>query len=149
MQKIGRGLGKLISELGLEDAVRESAVRENWGKLLGETLSDHLRPGPIRAGVLQISADSSVWLQQASFYRAELLEKLAPLGIKELKFQGRGAPARRNFPGKKIPEKELPPLSAEEVTLIEHALLPLHDNELRAISRKILEKAFRAQGKKS
>lgn len=146
MQKIGRGLGKLISELGLEDAVRENAVRENWEEVLGDALSGHLRPGPVRASVLYIYADSPVWLQQASYYRTEILKRLAPLGIKELKLQGKGSAGKKPAM-KPSSKKEFPPLSAEELILIERALSPLQDDELRGLSRRILEKAFRS-GKK-
>ena len=148
MQKISRGLEKLVKELGLEDAVRENSIRERWGELLGEPLAHHLFPKRLSGSTLHISVDSPLWLQEASFYRNEILKKLARLGIKEIKLKAGGHAAKRSLKAKRPKiDREEPPLSEEDRILLENSLRPIKDELLKEVSRNLLIKAIRREKK--
>lgn len=52
-------------------------IGQAWSELVGETVAEHVQPVALDKGVLTLAADSSVWRQQISFEKKELLEKIA------------------------------------------------------------------------
>jgi len=150
LQKISRGLEKLIKELGLEDAVKENAMKERWGELMGEPLSSHLSPKHLAGRTLHINVDSPLWLQEASFYKNEILKKLAPLGIKDIKLKASGLGGKKSINAKRAKvEKKEPPLTEEERILLENSTRPIKDEVLKEISKNLLIKALRREKKTS
>jgi hypothetical protein len=143
LQKIDRALKKLIKELDLEDAVRENSLKEKWGELLGEPFSIHLYPKHLSGGTLHVSVDSPIWLEEASFQKKEILRRLGPLGIRDLKFKPSGLAGNRALVfGRATIEKKEMPLSPEEKLLIEESISPIQNEEVKVVARGLLEKVF-------
>ncbi len=139
MEKLGSGLAGLIRRLGLEDAARLHGIKARWRELVGLPLSENLEPGFISGSTLHI-AGSPLWIEQAGFYREEILKRLLPLGIRDLKFK----------PGQLIKKvdrlsqtkNEKPPLTGEEIRQVEIAVHPIRDEELKELCRGIMARAL-------
>ena len=67
---------RVLKDLGLEESARALRVAERWEAVAGVEAARHSRPTGMRAGVLEVTADSSVWCQQLQMRRPELLASL-------------------------------------------------------------------------
>ena len=81
-----RGQGRLDSfssilagvahRLGLESRLFEARLRRQWPDIVGEPIAAHTRPDQIRFKKLYVLVHNSVWLQQLTFLKPVLLEKV-------------------------------------------------------------------------
>jgi predicted nucleic acid-binding Zn ribbon protein len=67
---------RVLRDLGLEESARALRVAERWEAVAGPEVACHSRPTGMRAGVLEVTVDSSVWCQQLQMRRPELLASL-------------------------------------------------------------------------
>ncbi len=87
-----RGLvGSVLEDLGLGEVARAARVSEHWAEAVGPEVARHSRPEGMRNGVLEISADSSVWCQHLQMNRPRLLaalrERLGEDAPEDLRFR--------------------------------------------------------------
>lgn len=142
MNRISNLIAPYVKTLGLEGALRLEELRREWGTLFGEPLSFHMSPASLRNDELLINVDSPVWLQQISFYKADILKKLRRFRITEVRFrlgkvrQDKEAPKKSPSPGK------WKTLDESEVQYIEQTLSGLDDEGVRESVRKAMQKAF-------
>ncbi len=73
---VGSLMGTVLSELGLEAASAAFQVSQRWEEAVGPEIARHCRPIGLRADVLELSVDSSVWCQELQLQRLEILEAL-------------------------------------------------------------------------
>jgi hypothetical protein len=66
----------LARRLGLETKLLESRLRRQWPDIVGEQIAAHTRPEQIRFKKLLIHVRHSVWLQQLTFLKPVLLQKI-------------------------------------------------------------------------
>jgi hypothetical protein len=66
----------LARRLGLEIKLLESRLRREWPDIVGEQIAAHTRPEQIRFKKLLIHVRHSVWLQQLTFLKPALLQKI-------------------------------------------------------------------------
>ncbi len=69
-------LNKLIKEYGLEGKMTEYMIAERWETIVGKTIAVHSQPTEIRYRKLYVIVDSHVWLQEISFYKEDLINKV-------------------------------------------------------------------------
>lgn len=158
MERLGNKLAGLIRRLGLEDAAKLQGIKARWSELVGPQLSEHLEPGFVSGATLHITASSPLWLEQAGFYREEILKRLAPLGVRDIKFKPGALPGKfsRKSPGKTgrsftpsdEPSAESLTLTDDEARQVEIALYPIRDGELKELCRGIMSKAISRDQKK-
>jgi predicted nucleic acid-binding Zn ribbon protein len=74
--RIGDVLGAVLDRLAVRDRLREYAVWPLWDEVVGATVALHARPTRIRRGLLFISVDSSVWMQELQFLKETIRERL-------------------------------------------------------------------------
>jgi predicted nucleic acid-binding Zn ribbon protein len=67
----------VLRDLGLGEAAEAARISEAWAAIVGAEAAAHSWPAALRAGVLDVEVDSSVWAQQLQLRRAELLAELA------------------------------------------------------------------------
>lgn len=123
--------------------MRLESLKSEWGRIFGDPLSIHTSPVEIRDGELLIHVDSPAWLNQLKFFREDMLTKLRPYGIKDLRFK-KGSVYHRN-PASTGQEKTAPPrreLTDQELRWIEENIPELPDEELRNQIRKTMERAL-------
>ena len=73
---IARVMGRLLDELGLDDARAVFELAQRWEEAVGTDIARHCKPVGVRQGVLETTVDSSVWAQQLQLRRPEILAKL-------------------------------------------------------------------------
>ena len=74
--RVGDVLTVLTRRYGLHTKVFESQLAERWPDIAGETIAAHSRPDGIRFKRLYLLVENSVWLQQLTFFKPSLLEKI-------------------------------------------------------------------------
>lgn len=83
-------VGELISKvIKSPDLLADAKIKGAWKSAVGETAALHARPFRLRKGVLIVCAKDSVWANQLSFMREELLRKLSAatsIDIKDIRF---------------------------------------------------------------
>lgn len=76
LDSFGTILAGVAHRLGLESKLFEARLRRHWPDIVGEPMATHTRPDQIRFKKLQIFVQNSVWLQQLTFLKPVLLEKV-------------------------------------------------------------------------
>jgi predicted nucleic acid-binding Zn ribbon protein len=74
---VGAVLPDVLRELGLGEAATAARISAAWGEIVGPEAASHSWPAALRAGILDVEVDSSVWAQQLQLRRPELLAELA------------------------------------------------------------------------
>src|SRR5574340_1201213 len=69
-------LAGLAHRLGLESKLFEARLRRHWPDIVGEPIATHTRPDQIRFKKLYVFVRNSVWLQQLTFLKPVLLQKV-------------------------------------------------------------------------
>lgn len=141
VKKLGSLISPFIREFGLEEAIRFGAIKREWGNIFSEPLSVHMSPARLKNGELLVNVDSPLWLQQLTFLKAQVIVKLSPFGVKELRFMlGRVTPVQRE----KIQSFRTKPrpLKSEAVQQIEDTIAGAEDVALKESIRKAMEKAL-------
>ncbi len=72
----GDAVAALIDHYKISGSVRGRRVLTGWRELVGEQIARRTWPGPIDDGLLTVWVSSSAWLQELSFQRAMLAERL-------------------------------------------------------------------------
>lgn len=88
---VGNVIESVLDDLGLEAAAGAFRIGEAWSECVGPEAAEHSRPVGLRAGVVEVAVDTSVWSQQLQLRRTQILERLrAQLGEdapKDLRFR--------------------------------------------------------------
>ncbi|MBI5198170.1 MAG: DUF721 domain-containing protein [Nitrospirae bacterium] len=69
-------LARVIRQYGLEGKFREHQLLQEWSGIVGETIARHTRPEEIRFKKLHLVVDSSAWMQQLTFFKKEIIDKV-------------------------------------------------------------------------
>jgi len=119
-----------------------------WEEAVGPRIAERAQPETLRNSVLVVAVSSSVWMQELSFLKQKILDrlqqKLAPGTIKDIRFK-LGAMQRDRAGG--YGSAPPPELSAEEQEMIARQTASIQDPELRESLRDLFT-AGRRQKKK-
>ncbi len=81
MMSLSQVLEGTLKSLGLDKALVQSKIQKHWDALVGPVISAHAQPEELRFNKLYVRVDSSAWLQELTFLKPSLVEKLnAALG---------------------------------------------------------------------
>lgn len=69
-------LQDLIVRYGLEGPLAEHRLREHWAEIVGPQIAAHARPDKIRFRKLYLSVDSPMWMQELTFLKSTLIDKV-------------------------------------------------------------------------
>ena len=69
-------IGGLIRAYGLTDAVRERCVHMFWRDIVDERIANKTEPNTLARGVLKVSAQSSAWVHELQFYKAQIVGQI-------------------------------------------------------------------------
>jgi predicted nucleic acid-binding Zn ribbon protein len=68
---------EVMKKLGLEQRLRESQAFFLWPEIVGADVARHAQPVSLRSGLLVVSVDHPVWLQELSrYYKPMILQKV-------------------------------------------------------------------------
>jgi len=76
-EALGALVPSLLDDLGFEATRTLTQIVERWEEVVGEQAARHTRAALLRGSVLELEADSSVWVQTLRLRSPEILEKLS------------------------------------------------------------------------
>lgn len=88
MKRADSAIYHIVKDMGMEDALKLHRINKLWNTLFQEPLSLHTSPSRLSKGQLVINVDSPVWLQEISFYKADIIKKLSRFGVKDIRLKG-------------------------------------------------------------
>jgi len=76
LSTLGRTLEKALGERSLSDGLAPHRARALWDQIVGDDVSAATQAEAVRGGVLFVKVRSSVWSNELTFYKADILRKL-------------------------------------------------------------------------
>lgn len=141
MERASQALSPLLKRLGLTAAVRLQRIRNEWDALFGPTLSAHMSPSRLAEGELLVNIDQPIWMQQLTFHKRQITEKLRPYGVKNVRFRI-GRIYRAKTPGPAV--REPAGLSTGDAAFVEALVSGVTDENLRQAIRSAAEKSMKS-----
>ena len=88
---IGKILGGVLKSCRSDAGAELLEVWRLWDRAVGETIARNTRPAAFKGRLLLVYANSSVWIHQLQYLKADLIEKLnTELGrelVSDIKFK--------------------------------------------------------------
>jgi|MudIll2142460700_1097286.scaffolds.fasta_scaffold253758_3 hypothetical protein len=144
MKKAEAVLGPMLKRLGIESGVRLERIRSDWFDIFDAGLASHMYPAGCTEHELLLHVDSPAWMQQFTYYKKDILRKLAPYGITDVRFRiGKVRTKRRQTPDRKKDRI----LSDDEVSFAADVVSGVSDEQLKESIRKAIEKSLAVKKK--
>ena len=149
LQALAPALTQALRQRGLGHLVLFGQIVRHWHAIAGPQLAAVTQPESIRARVLFIMVSDAIWLQQITFYQAQLLENirsvLGNVAITRLHFTLAMSSARR--PVLSPPEEglEFLPLTAVEEQQMQESTAGIADPDLRETVRRAWQRGWRVR----
>ena len=149
LQALAPVLAQALRQRGLSHLVLLGQIIRHWHAIAGPQLAAVTQPESIRARVLFITVSDAIWLQQITFYQAQLLENirgvLGNVAITRLHFTLAMSSARR--PVFSSPEEgpEPLPLTAVEEQQMQEGTASIADPDLREAVRRAWQRGWQAR----
>lgn len=140
MKRADSILTPLIRDLGIENGARLAQIQAHWHTLFQQPLSLHLWPSQLSADELVLNVDSAVWLQELTFRKQTIIERLSPYRIQTVRFRlGRVPPSAPREKKKRIVRRALTP---SDCSFVEEALASVDDHDLKKVLKRVVEKSL-------
>ena len=75
-ETIGKLLGTTLSELGVEEKLKECKAMLAWEKVAKPPLDHHAKPLRMRRGRLELAVPSPIWRTQLSFLKEDMKRRI-------------------------------------------------------------------------
>jgi len=134
MQSLHNILKTFVKDYGLEGGVALNAIRSQWHKIVGQTITGHTFPDTIKGKVLTLIVDTPQWLHHLSFFKDEITTKLKPYNVEEIRFKIGRLPENT----KETRAAEDIKLSEDDLRYLENTLKNLKDEDLREKFRTLI-----------
>ena len=134
-------IGEILSSFeGLRPRLSEYRVWKAWREVVGDKVAERAQPMRLKGGTLYVRVTSSSWMQELSLFKDRIVkglnESLGKGVVEDIVFRigkaGRGPVKERKRPPSQLPDST--------VRWIEEVLLPVKDEELKGVLRRILSK---------
>jgi len=90
IKPIGKALGELVEELGIQRKLKQYEAVTQWAEIVGQHIAKEAEPQKIEKGVLLVRVRTSVWRNELNMRKQEIIGKLnRAIGeevIKDIKF---------------------------------------------------------------
>ena len=149
LQALAPVLAQTLSQRGLGHLVLLARLVQHWSTIAGSQLAAVTQPESIRARVLFVTVTDAIWLQQVTFYQAQLLENmrhvLGNVPITKLHFTLAMSSLRQ--PVLSPPDEGLEPLplTAVEEQQVQESITGIADPELREAVRRAWQQGWQAR----
>jgi len=151
LQALAPVLAQALRQRGLGHLVLLTRLVQHWHTIAGPQLATVTQPESIdiRTRVLFVTVSDAIWLQQITFYQAQLLENmrrvLGAVPITRLHF--RLAMSAPRQPVSSAPEKVLEPapLTALEAQQLQEGTAGITDPDLREAVRRAWQRGWQAR----
>jgi len=142
MKKAGSILSDVIREHPLAKLKALARLRAAWTETVGEAVAAHALPVDLREGTLIVEVDGSVWMQQLSFLKPQMVARLKGQDVTDIRFVLRrtpGAGAKR--PATRTSSKWVT-LKPQDEAFIETCGATVDDPELKEHILRLLQTAL-------
>ena len=140
-------LGTMLRTMDSPQQREQFRVWDIWEGVVGPQIAGKTRPEALRNGVLVVSVTSSVWMQELSFMKQKILDRinqtLAPGTIREIRFKLGDIQQA----GAGCDEEPLPQLTEEEQEIIAQHTASIEDQGLRESLQKLFTASRRRKKK--
>jgi hypothetical protein len=140
-------LGTMLRTMDSPPQREQFRVWDIWEEVVGPQIAGKTRPEALRNGVLVVSVTSSVWMQELSFMKQKILDRinqtLAPATIREIRFKLGDIQQA----GAGCDEEPLPQLTEEEQEVIAQHTASIEDQGLRESLQKLFTASRRRKKK--
>jgi hypothetical protein len=136
---------------GLRDRMLEERIRSDWAEIAGPEIAHRSRPAELRAGVLTVVVDNSLWREEVTLRATEILGALrARHGsvATSLRCALGALPAPRETASHRRPPA-VESLSAEEERAVDSLVAPVIDPVLAASVRRVVTKDLIARRRRA
>jgi len=139
---INETISATFSSIGLNKKVQQYRLWKMWNSIVGSNIASNASPSIWRGNMLVINVKHAAWMQELSYLKAELMEKIKKaipdLKIKDIRFEI-GDIEKTAIAGI---ERELTlekiPLTAEEEEFIDTVVNEIKDDKIKDIVRNIM-----------
>ena len=149
LQSIAPVLAQALRQRGLGHLVLLGRIVQHWYTIAGPQLTAVTQPESIRGRVLFVTVSDAIWLQQITFYQAQLLENirsvLGDVPITKLHFMLAMSSSRQ--PVLSPPEEDLEPLplTAVEEQQMQEGTASIADPDLREAVRRAWQRGWQVR----
>jgi len=144
MKKAETVLGPMLKQLGIENGVRLERIRNDWPDIFEKSISPHMFPATLNEGELLLHVESPSWMQQLTYYKKEIIQKLSSYAITDVRFRLGRITNRKK---KQEVQKPKRALSSEEVSFAASVVADIMNQALKESIRKAIEKSLVADRK--
>lgn len=144
---ISEVIGKSAKKFGFDRQVPFQLIGKKWPELMGSSVGQHSYPVKLRGKTLILRVEHPTWMQELSFLKPQILDKirrvLPKTLINEIRFE---LGDLSDFPTYEKPEqgaKNERRLNEDEIEFIERAADQICDAEIRETARRAMEMGFR------
>jgi predicted nucleic acid-binding Zn ribbon protein len=147
LQPLASVLAQTLRQAGLDRVVVLARLGRHWEEIVGSQIAAVARPEGLRARVLFVAVADAIWLQQLTFYQAQLLRNirrvLGDVPIGKLHFT-LASPSREAIPKAEETVELLPLTAAEECQVLEDTV-GIADAELRETVRRVWRRGWQVR----
>lgn len=142
LQPLHIALTDALQQVGLDNVVTLVALQRNWTAVAGSQLADVSHPVRFRWGELLISVSDAIWLQQMTFFQAQLRRNIrsvvGDVKVSNLRFVLAYASDRPSRPptSTEWPVRRPARLTADEERRVRDGTACIADAELREAARR-------------
>ena len=94
IESVGNILSRILEKKKFKKIIEQQHLLEEWSNIVGDVIAEKAVAKMIKKGRLIIEVQNSLWMQELSFMREELLEKVknCPGGeeVEEIQFIPKG-----------------------------------------------------------
>jgi hypothetical protein len=149
LQALAPALAQALRQRGLGHLVLFGKIVRHWHDIAGPQLAAVTQPESIRARVLFIMVCDAIWLQQITFYQAQLLENirsvLGDVAITRLHFTLAMSASRQPVLPPPEPGLGPVPLTAGEEQQMRESTAGIADPDLREAVRRAWQQGWQAR----
>jgi len=143
---ISEVMGKTAKRFNLGNRMPAFCLGGKWREIIGVPVGEHSHPMRLRGKTLILRVDHPSWMQELSFLKPQLLEKIRKAlpspPIDDIRFELGELPA---FAAHEETKNHLENrvLNKDEEEFIGRAAEQIHDPEIREAARRAMKKGFR------
>jgi len=139
MNKAEAVLGPMIKRLGIESGVRLERIRNDWFDIFDASLTSHMYPAGAIEHELLLNVDAPAWMQQLTYYKKDILRKLAPYGITDARFRIGKVQKKKRLHQERTNVRTL---SDDDISFASSVVSEISDEQLKESIRKAIEKSL-------
>lgn len=138
-------IGSSFKGTALGERLKELEIWQKWDSAVGPAIAGRARPLRYSSGLLTVQVANSAWMQQLSFMKSELRERLNSLigddRIKEITLKSGKIKIEENL--EEEPEIRSKELSNERSALIDSLVEEIRAEELKEAVKGLMESHYR------